>query len=198
MSSGLDIQSVREHYRHLSDNELIHIATQDAVGMTPQAQQVIREEVERRKLDTGLLRAVEAQNQEKYTVEQIDYYCQLIRDLDCPACGSTGIRLNATMAMEVMSFLVFTHHSKKLHVACPACLDKANNNALAKSVILGWWGFPWGIVRTIQAITHNVSNKKTNHLDTPNDILRGFALSSIGQLETYKDDREKLQQVIGG
>ncbi len=61
---------------------------------------------------------------------------------------------------------------------------------------MGWWGIPWGIIRTIQSIKHNIRCKKTNHLETPNQYLRGFTLTKIGQLETYKDDKSKLQQLI--
>jgi hypothetical protein len=95
-----------------------------------------------------------------------------------------------------MSFIFLTQFKKKLKVACPNCLDKANNNALIKTVLLGWWGIPWGIIRTFQSISVNIKGKRTNHLQEHNDFLRGFALNTIGELETYKDNKEKLQQIV--
>jgi hypothetical protein len=136
-----------------------------------------------------------AQNR-TYTIQEVDNYCELIRGLNCPSCGASHTKLNATMTSEVMSFIVLTHYSKKLKVACPDCLDKANNNALTKSVLIGWWGFPWGIIRTIQAIGHNTKGKKTNRLETPNNYLRSYVLSKMGQLESYRDNKQKLQQII--
>src|SRR5437588_12651484 len=100
------------------------------------------------------------------------------------------------MTAETMSFIFFTQRESKIIVASPQILDKANDAALMKTVLLGWWGFPWGIIRTIQSIAVNVKSKKTNHLDTPNDHLRGFVLAKIGEIETYKDNREKLLQII--
>jgi len=195
MSTGIDIQSVKEYYQHLSDEEIIHIATKDAHGLTPEAREVVKEEIQKRGLNVNIAKGVEAQNK-TYTVQELDNYCELIRKLDCPSCGATHAKLNGTMTSEVISFIILTHYSKKLKVACPDCLDKANNDALTKSAIIGWWGFPWGIIRTIQAIANNLKSKKTNRLETPNNYLRSFPLSKIGQLESYKDNKEKLQQII--
>ncbi len=75
-------------------------------------------------------------------------------------------------------------------------MDKANNNALTTSLALGWWGIPWGIIRTIQAINQNLKSKKTNDSIEPNDYLRNFVLTKVGQFETYRNDKEKLQRII--
>jgi predicted nucleic-acid-binding Zn-ribbon protein len=195
MNKGSDIQFIREHYQRMSNEEVIRIATQDAAGLTPEAQEIIKEEVEKRNLDTNILKGVQAQNK-SYTVAEIDEYCGIARNLSCPDCGSNLIQLNGTMTSEVMSFVVFTQHKKQLKVACPTCLEKANNKALTTSLALGWWGIPWGIVRTIQAISHNMKSKKANNLLEPNDYLRSFVLSKVGLFETYKNDKEKLQQLI--
>jgi len=197
MSTGIDIQFIRENYQKKTDAELIHAATTDAIGLTPEALEVVKEEIIKRKLDTSIIKGLEAQNK-TYTIEEVDKYCNLIRQLDCPTCGISHTALNATMTSEVMSFILFTQYSKKLKVGCPNCLDKANENALTKTALLGWWGIPWGFIRSIQAIGHNIKNKKTNHNDTPNDFLRSYTLSKIGELETYKDNKEKLQQIISG
>ena len=195
MSKEIDIQFVRENYQRMTDKELIRIATQDAAGLTPEAQEIVKEEIERRKLDTNIVKGVHAQNK-VYSIEEVDEYCNLVRNLNCPSCGTSIAKLNGTMTSEVMSVIFFTQYNRKLKIACPDCLDKANNNALTKTIALGWWGIPWGIIRTIKAIGHNIKSKKTNHLDTPNDYLRSFILSKVGQFETYKNDREKLQQII--
>ncbi|NJO25751.1 MAG: hypothetical protein HC867_08300, partial [Bacteroidia bacterium] len=62
MNTGIDIQFVREHYQRLTDDEFIRIATQDAAGLTPEAQEVVKEEIERRKLDKNIISGVQAQN----------------------------------------------------------------------------------------------------------------------------------------
>lgn len=195
MTQGIDIRYVRENYQRMTDEEFVRVATQDAAGLTPEAQEVVKEEVERRKLGASIINGVLAQNR-SYTIAEIDEYCGLVRNLACPSCGTTSVKLNGTMTSEVASYLVITQSKKKLRIACPVCLDKANNDATTKTLLLGWWGIPWGVVRTIQAVIHNTRRKKTNRLDSPNDYLRGYVLSKIGQFETFKDDKEKLQQII--
>jgi len=195
MSKGIDIQFVKEYYQKKTDTELIQAVTTDAAGLTPEAQEVIKEEIIKRKLDPSVIKGLEAQNK-TYTIEEVDNYCNLIRQLNCPICGTSHAALNATETSEVMSFIVFTQWKNRIKVGCPDCLDKANESALTTTALAGWWGIPWGIIRTIQAIVQNIKNKKTNHSDTPNDFLRSYTLSKIGILETYKDNKEKLQQII--
>ena len=197
MSKGIDIQFVKENYQCKTDTELIRAATTDAVGLTPEALEIVKEEILRRKLDPSVIKGLEAQNI-TYTIEEVDKYCNIIRQLDCPTCKTSHTVLNATMTSEVMSFIFFTQYSKNLIVGCPDCLDKANESAITKTALLGWWGIPWGFIRTIQAIGQNIKNKKTNHSDTPNNFLRSYTLSKIGELETYKDNKQKLQQIISG
>jgi hypothetical protein len=195
MSTGIDISLVRERYERMSDNELITTATQDAYGLTPEAMEVAKAEIQKRGLDQNIAKGLEAQNK-TYSLAEIDAYCDMVSKLTCPSCGNTTERLNATMTAEVMSFIFFTTYNKKIKVGCPHCLDAAKNNALTKSALLGWWGFPWGVIRTPQAIALNLKCKRTNHLQDHNDYLRNFTLSMIGELETYKGNTAKLQQIV--
>ena len=195
MSKGIDLEFVRQNYQRMSDEELVRAATQDAAGLTPEAQQVVKEEIQRRKLDANIVKGIEAQNR-TYTLQEVDTCCDIIQRLNCPVCQGSFQKLNATLTGEVVSFIIMTQYKKKIKVGCPGCLDKANKAALTKTATLGWWGIPWGIIRTIQCISLNIKSKKTNHLDAPNNFLRIFVLSKIGQLEIYKNNKEKLQQLI--
>lgn len=194
MNTGIDIRFVQERYQKMSDDELISIATQDAYGLTPEAIEVVKAEIQKRGLDENIIKAIDAQNK-TYTIEEIDSYCNIVSQLNC-SCSNTTERLNAAMTAEALSFVFLTTYDKKIKIGCSHCLDKANNRALAKTVLLGWWGVPWGIIRTIQAIAINLRSKKTNHLQDHNDHLRNFVLSVIGELETYKNNKEKLQQIV--
>ncbi|MEP6466697.1 MAG: hypothetical protein ABJB05_10350 [Parafilimonas sp.] len=195
MSNGIDIEFVRQNYQKMTNEELVRIATQDAAGLTAKAQEIVKEEIQRRNLDTNIIQGVAAQNK-TYTVQEVDTYCDIIQKLNCPVCQSSLQKLNATLTGEVVSYIFLTQYKKKIKVACPDCLDKASNAALTKTATLGWWGIPWGIFRTVQYIRLNIKSKKTNHLDTPNNFLRSFVLSKIGQVETYKNNKEKLQELI--
>ena len=136
MSTGINIKFVQERYQNMPDKELIRIATQDAYGLTPEAMEVVKAEIQKRNLDKNMAKGIEAQNK-TYSIEEVDTYCNIISKLSCPSCGNTTERLNATLTAEVMSFIFFTTYQKKIKVGCPHCLDKANNNALTKTALLG-------------------------------------------------------------
>jgi len=195
MSDAFDIAFVRETYEKMTDEEVIRNATQDAAGLTPEARDVVKAEIRKRGLNVGILNAVDAQNKQ-YTIGEIDQYCELVRSLDCPVCGSSENKLNATVTGQVFSFIVITRYEKRVKIACPDCLDKANSEALFMTAAFGWWGLPWGIIRSIQSIILNLRSKRTNRSTTPNDYLRGVTLGKIGQIEVYKEDKDQLQQLI--
>jgi hypothetical protein len=195
MSAKIDLADIRETYRKMTNQQLVNAATHDAKGLTEEAQQIIKEELMHRNLDASLLKSVDAQNQD-YSLQDVDNYCYLIQKLDCPVCGKKYDTLNATVTMDVMSYIIFTQHKKKLKIACSECLNKANNKATLKSVLFGWWGLPHGIIKTIQAISVNQKSKKANASSEPNKFLRSFVQSNIGLIELYKDNKEKLQTII--
>lgn len=195
MGQGIDNQFVREHYQAMSDNELKRLAIEDLAGLTDEAQAIVKDEIVRRGFDLNLVKGVVAQNKQ-YTIDEINEYCRILQQLKCPHCGESSGKLNATLTSEVMSFVFITQHRKKLIVACADCLNKANNKALIKSILLGWWGIPWGIIRTIQAINTNLKSKNAIDQEMPNDYFREFALSRIGNIEVSKNNKEQLQNIL--
>ena len=74
---NMDIDFIRDSYQNMSYDELIRISTTDAYGLTVQAQEIIKEEVTKRKLNTNILKGVEAQNT-SYSIEEIDNSCNLV------------------------------------------------------------------------------------------------------------------------
>ena len=100
------------------------------------------------------------------------------------------------MTASVISFIIITNYEKDLKIACPNCLDRANNKAMLKSALLGWWGFSWGIIKTTQALLSNIKMKKQNRLAKPNDLFNAFVLGKIGRLEANKNNPTKLQEII--
>jgi RNase H-fold protein (predicted Holliday junction resolvase) len=197
MEEGIDVEFVREMYQKMNDKDIVRVLTQDANGLTAAAMEVVKEEIKRRKLNDNILRGVEAQ-QRTYTAEEIHAYCEIIQQLPCPVTGSTAEKLNATLTAEVTSFLLFSESTKKIVIGSPWLLDKANNRALTKTLLFGWWEFPRGFIKSVEAIRINIKSKKSNRLGMPTDYLKSFVLSKIGEIETYKEDKVKLLEIISG
>lgn len=197
MNSGIDISLVKKTYEKMDDQELIRIITQDAYGLTPEAQEIIKTEIAKRNIDQSIVSAIEAQNK-VHSRQEIDEYCELLRGLNCPSCGSAFQKLNGTLIGEVTSYIFFTQYKKELKIACPGCLDKMVQNAFTRTGILGWWGIPWGIIKTMQALDLNAKSKRSHHEDGPNEFLISFVLERIGEIEVAKNNRNQLQILISG
>lgn len=62
------------------------------------------------------------------------------------------------------------------------------------SVLLGWWGFPWGIIYTIQAIGRNTSGGK----DVTTEVMSALYRQNNGpafdfENEIPEDEEKRLQ-----
>jgi hypothetical protein len=192
---GSIIDELRENYKSFSDDKLIRIATTDVSGLRPEAIQAMQEEIKRRGLSDGLLAGIEVQTKE-ISEDELLAYCELLRRQSCPVCNSTSTKLNATMTATVVSYIIMTSSEEQLVIACPDCLDKANKDAMVKTALFGWWGFPSGIYRTIKALLQNKKISNQTRLAEPNEYLKSFVLAQVGTIEANKANSERLKSLV--
>lgn len=190
-----DLKHIEENYANMPDWEIERIALTNSTGLRTEVFKILENEIKKRNLNPELLKAVIAKNKD-YTVAEIENYSQIIRQLPCPICGDTREKLNGTIFYEVKSFVIFTTYSAKLAIACPTCLNKKNDEAIFSTALLGWWGIPWGLIRTPRYIYKNIKAKKQNNVENPNAILMSFTLEKIGEIEVYKDNPQKLSELL--
>jgi hypothetical protein len=190
-----NLEELRKNYERFDDNKIIRLATEEASELRPEAVDLLRQIIKERGLSGDLLKGIDVQIQEIDNDKLLEY-AELLRRLPCPVCKSTNEKLNATMTGSVISFIILTNYEKELIIACPNCLDKANTKAIIKSALLGWWGLPWGFIRTIQALLFNDKMKEQNRLSEPNELLKGFVLERIGRLEASRNNSSELQEII--
>jgi hypothetical protein len=74
----------------------------------------------------------------------------------CGKCGGAG-PVDMHTSHSVWSALFITRWAYKTELCCSPCGRKAKLRAAAFSGLLGWWGFPWGILITPAQIIRNVS-----------------------------------------
>ncbi len=80
-----------------------------------------------------------------------DELCALHRG-PCPRCQGPG-PVDVHLCHQIWSALVFTSWSNELRICCRACARKGQLRSLIFSLLLGWWGIPWGPLFTpVQAI----------------------------------------------
>lgn len=74
----------------------------------------------------------------------------------CSCCGKVSAQPRIVVFRSVKSFLVMTFRKPIAGVFCSDCAQKQSLKASATSWLLGWWGFPWGPIYTIQALVTNM------------------------------------------
>jgi hypothetical protein len=191
----MEIEDIKKYYEKLPDSEIIRISTSDAQGLRPEVFEIIENEIKKRNLNPDILNGAIAQNKE-YSESEVESYSNLLRDLPCPICGNAREKLNGTISFTVKSFLVFTSYSAIPTIACPSCLDNKNSDAIFSTLLFGWWGIPWGILKTPVYIYRNYKAKKENRIHHSNNTLLLFTLQNIGKIETYKESKSKLAEII--
>lgn len=73
----------------------------------------------------------------------------------CPKCQGPG-PIDVHVAHKVWSALLLTQWSSTPQVSCRACGLKSQAAGAAFSMLLGWWGIPWGLLFTPIQIGRNV------------------------------------------
>jgi hypothetical protein len=187
--------ALKENYRKFSDEKLMRLAAEDAAKLRPEALALLQEELETRGLAEVAQKEIAAQFRVLSEAEIKDY-CALIQATPCPICHSATKPLNATVTNQVSSFIFLTTWKEKLTIACPSCLDKLIESATSHSIIVGWWGIPWGIIRTVKAINSNRRMAKNHHVPYPNALLKAFVVDNVRILDEVKGDVNALYALL--
>lgn len=73
----------------------------------------------------------------------------------CPKCQGGG-PVDVHVSHKVWSAVLLTSWRSTPQVCCRACGLKSQATASAFSLVLGWWGFPWGLIFTPVQIARNI------------------------------------------
>lgn len=86
---------------------------------------------------------------------QVRELVQRWRNEPCPRCKGAG-PVDLHTSHKVHSFLVMTQWSSARLVACVSCGRRQQFGHLAYSLLLGWWGLPWGLLVTPIQVVRNL------------------------------------------
>ena len=74
----------------------------------------------------------------------------------CPKCAGAG-PVDLHVSHWVYSALVFTKYGSRTAVCCRSCARKGHLKDGAFSLLLGWWGFPFGLLLTPLQVLRNLA-----------------------------------------
>jgi hypothetical protein len=187
--------ALKANYRRYSDEKLLRIVSENAAKLRPEALVLLREEMATRGLAAIAERAIEVQLRVATDAETLEY-CGLLQAQPCPRCCSTCQPLNAAITSKVLSMLVLTFWERRFVIVCPTCLSKLIREASNITVLLGWWGLPWGVIRTIRALNSNRKTLETSQAPYPSELLKAFVRRNLSRIEAVKDDENALQRLL--
>ena len=98
----------------------------------------------------------------------------------CPKCRGPG-PIDVHKIHRVWSALVLTHWSSAQRVCCRSCGIKGQLGSVLYCLVLGWWGFPWGLVLTPVQVTRNLIGMCGGRESSrPSPELRRLVQASLG------------------
>ena len=87
----------------------------------------------------------------------------------CPKCSGSG-PVDIHMSYRVWSALIMTQWQSRSQISCWSCGVKSQLGNIVFSAVVGWWGFPWGlimtpiqIIRTLVALTSPPKPTEPSH-----------------------------------
>lgn len=87
---------------------------------------------------------------------EIESYIERARAGPCATCGGPG-PVDLRRSYRVYSMILLTSWSTQNHFVCRACARKEQLKSLGFSTLLGWWGFPFGLIVTPIQIVRNIA-----------------------------------------
>lgn len=76
--------------------------------------------------------------------------------IKCSCCKKVTAQPRYVIFFEVKSFLVLTTRNTIQGIFCADCAGKKAIKPTLITWLLGWWGFPWGILYSLHALTINL------------------------------------------
>lgn len=74
----------------------------------------------------------------------------------CPKCTGSG-PVDVHSSYRIWSAVILTRWISAQQISCRACGRKSQLLAILYSAVLGWWGFPYGLIMTPVQIVRNLA-----------------------------------------
>lgn len=80
----------------------------------------------------------------------------VLEPISCSCCGKVTAQPRYLIFYEVKSFIFVTIRSPIQGIFCHNCAEKKLLRSTVITWLLGWWGFPWGLIYSPIVIFHNL------------------------------------------
>jgi hypothetical protein len=190
-----NLSALKLRYRKLSDEDIERLANYEAGGLTPDAFQILKMEIERRGLPKELSIAADIQAKGLSEGDHLELMRKLAM-FPCPLCNKKQVALNAFNTMIVKSILVFTKTEVSLIIGCPVCISAIAKSSLIKSLLLGWWGIPFGPIKVIHSVFVNLRAMNAGAKIGPTKEFKEFIEPKAAAIKARIRDSNDLNRLL--
>lgn len=185
---------LKAEYAKLSDDKLIFMATRERYDLQKLGYETLRNEIKRRRIfaEKDFDRTF---SHKKIQQEEIDFYVEIIESLPCPRCGAEDSTLKSRSYRWAVSIFFYAEIEEKERIACKDCHRKWMLLSYAKTLGLGWWSIPRGVINTLKVLYQNYRSSQRPQLESKIGIER-FIKNNIGHLRAYKSNKDKLVFIL--
>jgi hypothetical protein len=109
---------------------------------------------------------------------------QTIHHIDlngCPKCKGPG-PIDVHTSHFVWSLIVLTSWSSRPKICCRSCGVKSQLGHAALSLLVGWWGLPWGLIMTPVQVIRNIVGMFSNPPHPTDQLKRIVSLNLAAQI----------------
>lgn len=181
-------------YSSLHDEKLIRLALYEAADLTASGQAALRTEIQRRSLGSEIELGFEWLRQ-GITQESLELLKHVVISQPCPVCGSTDMPLEAAEIRETASIWLLTHTRIWLKIGCSSCLNRMMRHALRKTLLLGWWSLPDGIIQTAQTLRRYLLPPRFRRAGRA-QALQQFVIRHAGYLYAYRYQESQILKLL--
>ncbi|MDH1700617.1 J domain-containing protein [Comamonas terrigena] len=102
----------------------------------------------------------------------------------CSCCGKVSAQPRYAIFFSVKSFFLHSTRTAVQGIFCSACAEKKALVATATTWVLGWWGIPWGIIYSIQAIFNNMmGGTQPAHVNARLAAHQAWVFAALGKID---------------
>lgn len=92
---------------------------------------------------------------ESVPIEEAEDRAGRMQEGPCPRCGGPG-PIDVLASHWVWSAVFLTRWWSRPELRCASCVRKERGLAVGFSLLLGWWGIPWGPIMTVVQVAKNL------------------------------------------
>lgn len=188
----MNLEQIKKNYSKMPIEKIEEMAGGDTAGYELAILSILHHEVIERSSNDYLVRVAKAQQEELFQPELLKLVDQ-VKKCSCPDCDRSHVELRSNWVRNVISFILMTTNKKHPYIACPICLAKTRKKNFGLTFFFGWWGFPWGLIKTpISMISHFLDQK--NESENTNEMMSDFVVKNLGVIRVDGMNSPKVKE----